>query len=401
MSSTDGQACVEVELDTRRCFRGVALHQITFSPDSRHVAYPVEDGEGWRVVRDGEPGPVVEGVGELAFTPDGSTLVYAAEREGAWHMVVDDSFGRPFDSLAAGTLTFDLAGDAYAFVAYVGSAAVVVLDGAVLSRHDGVAQLRFAPAGGRLGYLARDAGEVSLYVNGTPRVQDLGVQMFAFGPSGDLAYGLWSAAGVRVVHGDRRFGPYSDVRALTFHPGDGTLAFVARDDTGERVVFDGEEGPAYSSVDPPAFSERGSRWGYVAWAEDRSVVVVDGEAIDERAAAGGLVFSRDGERYAYVARSQTNDAVVDEGGLTPFDMVVDGTLHFTPSGVWSCLAGDLRHRRLYVTVEDHPERRPFEWFDFALATGASPQEDSGSEALEKALRAWVSAEAALILDGVR
>jgi hypothetical protein len=62
---------------------------LTFSPDSRHLAYVAGMGEKRRVVADGVEGPEYEWALAPAFSPDGKRLAYIAGRKDSLAVVVD------------------------------------------------------------------------------------------------------------------------------------------------------------------------------------------------------------------------------------------------------------------------------------------------------------------------
>ncbi|MDH5591019.1 MAG: hypothetical protein OEZ37_13295, partial [Gemmatimonadota bacterium] len=216
-----GSICVRLDAEAPRCFDGVAISRIAFSPDSRHMAYPVEDGGRWYVVHDGVPGASVDGVGEIVFSPDGGRLAYSAERDGAWHVVVDGSSGPPFDSLRAGSLVFDPAGRRHGYVAFTSGKEAAVVDGVAARDHLAVARLRFSPWGGRTGYVARDPDGVRLYIDGVPGLAHDGIQGFAFDPAGGAAYIANDGGRTWVVHDTTRWGPYLGVANIAFRPAGG------------------------------------------------------------------------------------------------------------------------------------------------------------------------------------
>ena len=265
---SDGRPCVQIESEDRECFDGVALRQIIFSPDSRRIAYPIQEGDDWFVVLDGTRGPAANAIGEMTFSPDGRRLAYAAEKNGAWHVVVDGQLGESFDSLFAGTLAFDPTGHRYAFVALQDGRAVPVVNDIRGPAHEAVAQIGFSSDGRRFGYLARDADGVRLSVDEVFGDEHDTITEFRFSPSGrQVAYiardaGLWW-----VVSGDARLGPYLGARDLAFRPADDRIAFVALHEQGESVVLGGDVGPAFPSVDPPSSEgppRRGATWGTTA-----------------------------------------------------------------------------------------------------------------------------------------
>lgn len=403
VAASGERSCLKVDGVDRGCFDGLAIRHILFSPDSRRMAFPVKDGNEWRVVLDGVPGPPVAGVGDMVFSGDGGRLAYSAEREGAWRVVVDGRFGEPFDSLYAGTLTFDPTGRRVGFVAWDGGGAVPVIDGRREAPHQGVAYLGFSSDGEHVAYVARDASRVRLFVDGVPGPAHQAIGGYHIGSSPDgVAYLARDSAAWWLVRGGERWGPYPGVRALTGLGGGAGIGFVALVEGGEQVVVDGHPGPTFPEVDAPSSAVDGDAWGYVGRDTVQSSVIVRGRVVDAHGWAGHLVFSPDGERYAYVAANESEDVVIDDRGVTSFNMVVGETLQFLEDGErWACLAGDLKRRKLYVAVEGEEEVRPFEWSDLAEVAASSTRSDPIEELGVAALRAWVAVAAREIVTSKR
>jgi hypothetical protein len=101
-------------------YDGVAASAINFSPDSRHVAYAVEQRKTWRVVVDGVAGPAYKAVGgvwafgqrALAFTPDSRQVVYKAEVDGGWVLAVDPGGTSPAYDEISSVIAFEAPGTA-------------------------------------------------------------------------------------------------------------------------------------------------------------------------------------------------------------------------------------------------------------------------------------------------
>lgn len=397
VSSSGGRSCVAAGSRSRECYDGVALHHIEFSTDSRHLAYPVQEGSRWFVVRDGIRGLAVEGVGELVFSPNGRRLAYSAERDGAWYVVVDDRFIGPFESLLVGSLVFDVSGDRLAFVSVEAGRAVPVVDGIRGRGHDGVASIAFSPDGRRVSWVARDADRMCVVLDGVPGTPHDVVTEVRFSPTGGgIAYIARDADAWWIVHAGVRSGPYAGARHLAFLPVTGTPIFTEVRAEGERVVMGGSAGPAFSAIDPLSLGATAEQWGYVARDSLQSTVVIAGGTFGTYDHAGDLVFGA-GARFAYLTRSGEGDRIVHDRGVARFDMVVDGTLQFLPDGSrWAGLVGDLSRRRLWVTVEGERATRPFSWSEFVKAASSRTPDGEGFPAELAALRAWVAAEAAIL-----
>ncbi len=66
-----------------------------FSPDGKHVAYPVKDEKGRSfMVVDGKSQEYYEAVSEPVFSPDGKHIAYTARKNNGWIVVVDGMEGK-------------------------------------------------------------------------------------------------------------------------------------------------------------------------------------------------------------------------------------------------------------------------------------------------------------------
>ncbi len=394
--SSDGRTCVQIGIEPRACYDAVALRDITFSQDSRSVAFPAREGNEWFVVHDGRPGAAAQGIGGIVLSADGARLAYAALRGGAWHVVVDGAYSEPFNAVFSGSLTFDRSGRRVAFAAERDGRAAAVIDGSIGHGHDGIGHITFSPDGRHVGYVARDGATARLILDGTPGPEHDAISEFEFAPSGSAtAYLARDRDGWFMIRSDTRVGPYATARALSYAPG-GNVTFVAGDGTTERVVVNGRPGRAFESVEAPAFARSGDAWGYIGHDSAASTVILNGEELDAREWASDLAIAADGSRYAYVARRKGAASVVHDRGEASFDLVVDGTLVLTRGGAWSCLVGDWDQRKLYVVVEGHLGRREFQWVQFANVAQGQVAGGTAQGLSAEALRAWVAAEAELI-----
>ncbi|MGH7613595.1 MAG: TolB family protein [Gemmatimonadales bacterium] len=399
VSASDGRTCVRMATEPETCYDGVAVHHITFSADSRSVAYPVREGEQWFVVHDGRRGPAADGIGGLLLTADGARLAYTALRDGAWHVVVDSEYGERFDALFSGSFTFDPSGRRMAYAAQREGRVAVVIDGRIGPWHDGIGELAFSPGGRHVGYVARDGVKERLIVDAAFGTEHDAISEFRFAPSGSAtAYLARDGEQWFMIYGEMRVGPYPGARALAL-PASGDAVFVAGDSGADRVVVNGRPGPTFGSVEAPVFTRSGQAWGYIGHDSTTSTVLLNGEVIDAREWASDLVLAPDGSRYAYIARRGGIASVIHDRGEATFDVVVDGTLVFTRGGSWACLVGDWNRQRLYVVVEDHSARRRFEWFRFAQVVQSQSAGNTPRDVRVEVLRAWVAAEAELIAAG--
>lgn len=240
------------------------VEEIALSFDGEHVAYVVPEGERRRVFHDGEPGPLFHEIEQLQFGPSSSRLVYVGRRDDgpdgrSWHVVDDGEIGPAMTRFER--LMFSKAGK----LAYIG--------------HVGTPQI--APE--RMNHL--------LYVDGHAPVTGARVSEFQFGPDGErFSYlhqsgkpGYDDYRGFVVVDGKRTRAPHPS--CLVLGPG-GRASYRLRvtrpDHTLETLMtLDGTPFEDWA----PAYSTCGK-----ITTEDRPQLY-------------GLAWNRDGSKYAYVAAS--------------------------------------------------------------------------------------------------
>jgi hypothetical protein len=394
------RSCVRHAKWGRWCFDGVAVREVVFSPDSRHVAYPARFGERWTVVHDGEVGAMWDGVGPPVFSRAGGRLAYAVLDGSDWRVVADGAPGEPFDSLYAGSITFDPTGTRIAYAAGRDGWSYVVVDGEQGPRYGGIGKITFSPDGSRVAYAALEGDAAVIVVDHIARGQYQAIGEVEFSDvGGRMAYAIYRPDGWFVIDGETSLGPYASLDHLAYRPSDSLLTFVADVAGGQVVIAGGAPGPVFASVEPPVFSRTDKAWGYIGHDSAQSTVVVNGDVLRREAFAGSLAFSPEGNRLAYIASSGDDVVVVDDIGRHSFDLVIDGTLVFSRDGrVWGCLAGDRDRRRLFVTVEGVFDAPAFDWSEFMrIAWRKSLEPDSDAPSTDE-LRAWVSAELELVLE---
>jgi len=274
---------------------------LTFSGDSRHVAYvatvdgkdlPVVDGregafrgEIWggtrgrggtlRLNRDGSRvafvarkgnapvfGVVIDGAmdrpnvdpndGAPVFSPDGKRLAYIAQEGGQRFVVLDGKPGAKYEAVSKGTLTFSPDSKRLAYFAGNGGMRTVVVDGAEGPPHRDamVSTLRFSPDGTKLAYAAQlESGKWAIVVNGKAEA--------AFDYIGSFTGVNWSPDSRRLAYAglvDKQWGavvddagfPYDAIGSLVFSPDSTRAAFHAQTDGKWVVVVNSPDG-TYSS----------------------------------------------------------------------------------------------------------------------------------------------------------
>jgi len=429
-----------VEHDGKRgpVFDGIAIGALTFSPDSKRLAYAASRGASWRLVVDGKEGPPFSAIGATLFSTDSKRVAYIAQRGRAWHVVIDGVIGPPFDALLANSLVFSPDGKRVAYVGERGGKHHAIIDGAVGPAFAAMRPIQFSADSAHVGYLARVTDDASVaVVDGIAGSAFATVESLTFAPAGGrVAYVAHTHEGWHAVV-DGTAGPSWDlVRGLAFS-GDGShVAYVARRDQGDtRVVVDGVEGPTYTGVRPaslafgpgataptyvaqrelrffvvhagtegvafddvraPVWNHDGSHWAYVGQLGARQTLVVDGVEGPRERAFGDVVFAPGGSQLAYVAKRGPNAIVLVDGTEHVFDLVPDGTPVFHPAGKqWGCIVGTRASRRFDVIVDGIATSTVDvnETIDLAIrnSVAGTPSRDG-----DRVLRGWVHADLAKV-----
>jgi hypothetical protein len=140
-----GKPLIVVDGVETKQYCGIVRDTLTFSPDSKHVAYGACLGGEWRrkwgVVVDGVEGKDYEGIGEesLIFSPDSKRMAYAAARGGKGFVVVDGVEREEGGAIGRGALLFSPDGQRMAYVARRGKKFwAVVVDGVEGKEYEGV-----------------------------------------------------------------------------------------------------------------------------------------------------------------------------------------------------------------------------------------------------------------------
>lgn len=415
-------------------FDGIALGALTFSPDSRHVAYAASIGESWRAVVDGRAGPPFSGIHSIRFSPDSAHVAYVAQRGRHWSVVLDGRLGPTFEGLLADSLTFSPDGRHLAYVALRDGGHHAVIDGVVGRRFEGIGHLAFSDDSAHAGYLARTAEDRAVAVidgNVGPPFATIEQLVLVRGRSGYVAqtHGRWHAVidgalgtsfdrvrglafsgdGAHVAFVARRAqgdsfvvtdgvegSSYTGVRpaTLAFAPGASQPTYVAQRDYRFFVVHGGTEGPAFDDVSTPVLGASAAHYAYVGELGSYRVPVVDGVEGPRESWIGDVAVAPAGARTAYLARRGPDVEVVVDGTRHRFDIVLDRTLQFDATGAhWGCIAGSRAEKKFHVIVDGAraAEVEVTEAIDVAIRA-----QESGMSIDEgvRVLRSWVTAELA-------
>jgi Tol biopolymer transport system component len=245
---------------------------LTFSPDSKRVAYVAELGGKRTFVVDGQGAGPFDAVRSVLFSPDSRRVAYTAQlHQDSWEVVVDGKAEGPYLLIRDGSLAFSpdsrrvgyiaettfghfLVNDRNVVVGEVHEKQAVVIDGKQGKAYDYIWSLTFSPDSQRVAWHAQADGKHFIVVDGEEKERwdniDSGP---VFGPdSHQIAYAARVGASVHlVVDGkDRKTDSknYKQIGGLLFSPDGRRVAFMADDGAKQFVVVDESQGKPYGAI---------------------------------------------------------------------------------------------------------------------------------------------------------
>lgn len=124
---TEGRQLVIVDGTEVGPFEQVGVASLTFSPDSRQLAFKFSRGDLSYVWRDGREEGGFESIAGIAFSPDSQRFTYLARRGGKWVAVLDGQESKSNDGIV-GLLTFSPDSKRLAYAVRSGENAMIVAD---------------------------------------------------------------------------------------------------------------------------------------------------------------------------------------------------------------------------------------------------------------------------------
>lgn len=282
------------------------------SPDLQRAAYVSRYRDGMCVVVDGVEGEKFEGIGEaITFSADSKHIAYVAGSKDRQFIVYDGTPQACCDLTLEGPPALSANGEHLAYGAKKGDRWRVVWDGEELEDHEALGGLSISPDGTRLAYAAIGPGGVSVVVDGTAGRNYDGVvqESLVFRPDGqEVAYGAGDKGGQLVVRNTTEGKRYLGVFGKPIYSRDSRhLMYAANDGDRQFMVLDGAERRRFDYIVVGAnetFSADGRHIAYVVKQGAYQYVVADdvpGSPFDG-IRAQSVCLNADGKRHAYVGR---------------------------------------------------------------------------------------------------
>jgi hypothetical protein len=283
------------------------------SPDSQHVAYTACLARGsWVAVLDGAViGGPYEGFspGGLLFSPDSKRIAYVIKDGNAWTVVVDRHKRWTHMNILQMSLTFspDSKQLAYiacekekAFLRRERTVAMLVVNGVKNTawlhdessdRHGVSNEIVFSPDSQRIAYCVTRDGQSTWIMDGAPQVWVNGL-----------------VSGWRANPDWRHFPDYGKVscrpRTLSFSPNSQHFAYAGNDRGQHLLIYDGKPHGLHAGIlnMPIIFSPDSLQVAYGAEEDGEQFIVLAGQPLRRHyGLCGDYVFSPDSTQCAYVA----------------------------------------------------------------------------------------------------
>jgi hypothetical protein len=374
--------------EARKCFvmlDGVqgkqydSIFMLTFSPDSKRLAYAARSADKTCVVVDGAEGKAYEEIVDMTFSPDSKRFAYKAKPalEDNWLVVADGKEGKHYNSAGRPVFSPDSAHLVYSEWSQYGAnkGAATVVDGTEGKAYAGVASDPvFSPDSKHMAFAVKTPEDDSAMVvlDGKEQKAYDGLPADLFGGAGNTQrYLVFSPDSSRLAYiaktGDKHVAvvdgkegkTYSEIAplSLTFSPDSKRIAYAAANVIKAAntnlanwlVVIDGAEGKEYSTITETniaiAFSPDSAHIAYCAFSQSvmtgQGVVVKDGvEGKSYGQSPEPPIFSPDSKHLAYIIRPTPQWVIaVDSREENLGDDFIRGALAFTPDSKYAaCIA---------------------------------------------------------------
>jgi hypothetical protein len=275
---------------------------LTFSRDSRRLAFVAKAPDGWYAVMDERTFGPWEAIGRggVTISPDGTRLAYTAKQGNRWHLIVNAEInGGPYEGFGVGGPVFSEDSGRLIHVVKLGSSWSVEVDGKTAGRYPSVAQGShcFSPDSKTVAVIAT----VSAEDPNDPSV-------------GEEAVVLDGEVGPTF---SRRPGGWGLMSEIYFSPDSKRVAYGVKNGDTSWIIVDGQPQAKYSGI-------HGGWRGNATWSKfpDYGKASCKSEFI---------VFSPDSRQCSYAARDGDTDVLIIEGQVRGrYEHILDGPISISP-----------------------------------------------------------------------
>ena len=299
----------------------VGIGEVLFGPGQQFV-YAATDSEHWYVIRENAPSPPFEVImrGSFTFSPRGDRIAFVVAEGDRFRVVVDGESGPLYNAI--GTLRFGPRNERFAYVARIGDQQYLALGNKLLGPFDLLADFTLGPSD-RLGMLARKGAGWRAVIDGQKSEVFDNLGSIHFSQGGQYAYAAERDGSWFIIRNGTRSLAYSSVGQLIF-AGE-QLFYEASWDGDTFVVADTIRGPSLKWVGRLIVSPDGLHLAYLGqpWRESTSVFHNGTVSAVPHALSGTLVLSEDYQHWACLAQNEVDgdiDIVIDGQFRSAFDL---------------------------------------------------------------------------------
>lgn len=346
-----------LEVNGRRLKNYAAVSGITFSPDSRHIAYAAMRRDKWFVVLDDIEYEPYDDIGKTSpvFSPDSKRIAYGARRGREWFAVVDGNItGGPFEGFSPGGIVFSPDSQRILYVVKKGDSWTAVVDGKEQKPFYTIIEKSwcFSPDSKKVAYAAGVKGKRIGYSfvgesgwvmddeihelwkhDETTKKDGISNEIYFSPDSKRVAYGvtqngkfLFVIDGVRQKsynglvsgwQGNQLWSKFPDYNkaflkseCIVFSPDSRHFAYGAASENQHVLIYDGEEKGKHQAIlnSPPVFSPDSKRLAYGAEKGTKQFLVVDWNSMThyDGLPPASFAFNSNSKNIAYIASNGTN-----------------------------------------------------------------------------------------------
>lgn len=307
-----------------------SVSMLTFSPDSKRLAFRWSTDTGYRLVLDGNASTEYSGILFPTFSSNSARFAYAmlqqpvvrrkdqsvseAMTSASWVMVVDGKPLRSFRTKPAPPV-FSPDSRHIAFIAQVEKDWRVVHDGEMESPYEAMAgDPVFSPDSKRLAYIAKKKEGYVVVLDGRESSPFEGIGDIVFSPDSHRLAFMAGRNGSKFLVIDGKEGPvYDGLSDYGFSPDSRRTRCRVMKGAQQHVIIDGKESPGYDAVSWAVFSAESKRFACVAGRGGKQFLVIDGVEGTAYDKISEFLFSPDGKRIAYAAEQDGRRFVINNG----------------------------------------------------------------------------------------
>lgn len=287
-----------------------------FSADSSKAGYLAQlPDQKWVAVVNNQESPAYDFIKWLTFSPDSRHVAYGVVNGNKEYVVMDGKEEKQYDLISPSNFAFSPDSQSFAYVAHSGRKALVVNNGKEIGEYEGIAPncLIYRQ---KLIYITRTVCQYQLIVDGKPEKAYDQIGFVMLNPNGDrLVYCAMDNRQWQIVDNGKEGSKYDEIAAPLFSANGEHFAYKARSGSKFFMVVDGVKQAEYDDIQNFIFSADGLQTAYLVYLNKEKFVVKNGREDEPCREIYGdtLTFSPDGSYFLYAAKKILDDSLYING----------------------------------------------------------------------------------------